>query len=518
MAPRPRGCSRSSPICSSMRTRRSRGRTSPSPSGRTPRSRTPATTCGSSSISCGRRCPTPTATSGPTRTACSGPRTLPSASTSPSSTRAVAEAEAAGRAGDAARRRACLERAVDLCQGPLLPSCYDDWIGPARERLARRCEDAVAALVGLLEEQREYASAIARVRHWLQHDPLDEEAYRWLMRLLALRRRSGGRAPGVSPVRRRAPPGAGGGAERGDRPHLRADPRRRARPRGALRRARGDPRGLVPRGPAGRVGEAAGGLGAGRPRTGRLRARDRRRRHRQVAAGGGAADLGPAPGSGRGEDALLRRGRPALPRPRERMAAQRRPLAAPRPPRGRVAGRGRADPARAAGRPAGPAAARAHDGVRRPAALLRGPGPGGARGSAAPAAPHRRPAVVRPRDPRVAPFPFPLRSRGAPARPRDRAFGGARRRAPAPGAPPAPAERFAARRDRPRAAGRGGDGGAGRPGREPGLRRGRGHPALSGDRGQSPLHRGDGAGRERGRARRASRSTGSPSFRPARTR
>ena len=49
--------------------------------------------------------------------------------------RAVAEAEAAGRAGDAARRRACLERAVDLCQGPLLPSCYDDWIGPAREGL-----------------------------------------------------------------------------------------------------------------------------------------------------------------------------------------------------------------------------------------------------------------------------------------------------------------------------------------------------------------------------------------------
>ena len=100
--------------------------------------------------------------------------------------REVAEAEAAARAGDAARRRACLERAVDLCQGPLLPSCYDDWIGPERERLARRCEDALAALVGLLEEQREYASAIAHVRHWLQHDPLDEGAYRWLMRLLAL--------------------------------------------------------------------------------------------------------------------------------------------------------------------------------------------------------------------------------------------------------------------------------------------------------------------------------------------
>jgi DNA-binding SARP family transcriptional activator/predicted ATPase len=100
--------------------------------------------------------------------------------------RALAEAEAAGRAGDAVRRRDCLERAVDLCQGPLVPSCYDDWIGPVRERLARRCEDAVAALVRVLEEEREYVSAAARVRHWLQHDALDEAGYRWLMRLLAL--------------------------------------------------------------------------------------------------------------------------------------------------------------------------------------------------------------------------------------------------------------------------------------------------------------------------------------------
>jgi DNA-binding SARP family transcriptional activator/predicted ATPase len=99
---------------------------------------------------------------------------------------ALAEADEAGRAGDVARRRACLERAVELCDGPLLPSCYDDWIGPARERLARRCEEAVAALVGLLEEQREYAGAISHVRHWLQHDSVDEAAYRWLMRLLAL--------------------------------------------------------------------------------------------------------------------------------------------------------------------------------------------------------------------------------------------------------------------------------------------------------------------------------------------
>jgi DNA-binding SARP family transcriptional activator/predicted ATPase len=100
--------------------------------------------------------------------------------------RALAEAEEAGRAGDAERRRASLERAVELCQGPLLPSCYDDWIEPVRDGLARRCEEALAELVSLLEQQREYATAIRRVRHWLQHDPVDEAAYRWLMRLLAL--------------------------------------------------------------------------------------------------------------------------------------------------------------------------------------------------------------------------------------------------------------------------------------------------------------------------------------------
>ena len=99
---------------------------------------------------------------------------------------ALAEAERASRAQDAPRRRACLERALDQCRGALLPSCYDDWIEPFRERLAQRCEQASLALVALLEEGREYAAAIARVRHWLEHDPLDEEAWRWLMRLLAL--------------------------------------------------------------------------------------------------------------------------------------------------------------------------------------------------------------------------------------------------------------------------------------------------------------------------------------------
>ena len=99
---------------------------------------------------------------------------------------ALGEADTASRAGDAARRLASLERAAAACQGPLLPSCYDDWIGPVRDRLTRRCEEALAALVIELEKRREYRAAIGHVRHWLAHDPLDEEAYRWLMRLLAL--------------------------------------------------------------------------------------------------------------------------------------------------------------------------------------------------------------------------------------------------------------------------------------------------------------------------------------------
>src|SRR4029453_17299593 len=113
--------------------------------------------------------------------------------------KAVAEAEQAGRAGDAAGRLAGLERAGGICQGPLLPSRYDDWIGPARDRVSQRCRDAVASLVALLEEQREYAGATTHVRHWLEHDPLDERAHRWLIRLLAL---GGDRAGALQAYRR----------------------------------------------------------------------------------------------------------------------------------------------------------------------------------------------------------------------------------------------------------------------------------------------------------------------------
>ena len=251
-----------------MRTHRSRGRISPSPSGRTPRRRTPATTCGSCSTSCGRPCPTPTATSGPTRTACNGSRTLPSASTSPSSSaRSPRPRRPAGRETRRGAAPAWSGR-VDAVPGSPAPELLRrlDRTGAGTSRAAvrggRGRARGPARGAARVHERHRPRPALAAARPSRRGGvPLAHAAP-------GAARRSGGRAPGVSPVRRRAPPGAGGGAERGDRPHLRADPRRRARPTGALRRARGDPRGFVPRGPAGRVGEAAGGLGAGRPRDG----------------------------------------------------------------------------------------------------------------------------------------------------------------------------------------------------------------------------------------------------------
>ena len=68
----------------------------------------------------------------------------------------------------------------------LLPSCYDEWIVPERERLRQQYLVALAQLVRLLEAQHDYAAAIRHAQSWLRYDPLAEDAYRALMRLLVL--------------------------------------------------------------------------------------------------------------------------------------------------------------------------------------------------------------------------------------------------------------------------------------------------------------------------------------------
>jgi predicted ATPase/DNA-binding SARP family transcriptional activator len=98
---------------------------------------------------------------------------------------ALARAAAAERRGDPRALRAALERAVAVYRGDLLPSCYDDWILPERERLRQAVTGALERLVLLLEAQGDPRAAITHAQRLLRHDPLREETYRALMRLHA---------------------------------------------------------------------------------------------------------------------------------------------------------------------------------------------------------------------------------------------------------------------------------------------------------------------------------------------
>jgi DNA-binding SARP family transcriptional activator len=87
--------------------------------------------------------------------------------------------------------RSALERVADLYRGDLLPSCYDDWILPERDRFRQMFIEKLMQLADLLEKQRDYDAAIAYVRRLLVCDPMGEGGYRWLMRLYV---QSGSRA------------------------------------------------------------------------------------------------------------------------------------------------------------------------------------------------------------------------------------------------------------------------------------------------------------------------------------
>ncbi len=79
-----------------------------------------------------------------------------------------------------------LQTALDLYKGDLLPSCYDDWIAPERERLRQAAAKVCLHLIHLREERREYPAALEIGRRMLQLDPFNEATYASLMRLHAL--------------------------------------------------------------------------------------------------------------------------------------------------------------------------------------------------------------------------------------------------------------------------------------------------------------------------------------------
>jgi DNA-binding SARP family transcriptional activator len=82
--------------------------------------------------------------------------------------------------------RSDLEQAIRLYRGDLLPSCYDEWIAPERERLLHVFLDALEKLILQAETDHDYSAALSYAKQLLRQDPLREETYRQLMRLHAL--------------------------------------------------------------------------------------------------------------------------------------------------------------------------------------------------------------------------------------------------------------------------------------------------------------------------------------------
>jgi len=84
-----------------------------------------------------------------------------------------------------------IRRTAGIYGGELLPSCYDDWVVPERERLYRAFIGLLKNGIALAEGERDHTAALELAERLQQAEPLQEETYRTLMRLHAL---SGNRA------------------------------------------------------------------------------------------------------------------------------------------------------------------------------------------------------------------------------------------------------------------------------------------------------------------------------------
>lgn len=80
-----------------------------------------------------------------------------------------------------------LESAINFYQGEFMPGCYADWALLERQRLHQLFVLTLETLTDKLEDQRQYWRAIGYVQLLLQYTPLNEDAYRRLMRLHALK-------------------------------------------------------------------------------------------------------------------------------------------------------------------------------------------------------------------------------------------------------------------------------------------------------------------------------------------
>ena len=97
----------------------------------------------------------------------------------------------AAEGGDAAIE--AWQAAVDLVRGIFLEGLrvrgsapWDEWLALQRETFRQEEREALRKLARAYEQRRDYDRALAAARRWVQNAPWDEEAYRQLMRLLAL--------------------------------------------------------------------------------------------------------------------------------------------------------------------------------------------------------------------------------------------------------------------------------------------------------------------------------------------
>lgn len=88
---------------------------------------------------------------------------------------------------DTAVQRQALQRIVELYRGKLLPDCYDEWVLPEQERMQQMFFEAAKCLLVILEQERDYDSAIKITQRLLHFDSLNEAMYSNLMHLYALR-------------------------------------------------------------------------------------------------------------------------------------------------------------------------------------------------------------------------------------------------------------------------------------------------------------------------------------------
>ncbi len=100
---------------------------------------------------------------------------------------AFLQAEQAEQSQDMTAIRHALEQVMRLYRGALLPSCYDEWIVSERDYWQQLFLKAAERLLALLEEERDYDTAIRVAQQLLRQDVLHEATYRQLMRLHALR-------------------------------------------------------------------------------------------------------------------------------------------------------------------------------------------------------------------------------------------------------------------------------------------------------------------------------------------